>query len=153
MAIPSIVDYLSNATSSAAAGFPADGAEVIKSFYVGSGSVSVGDFVYWVTPAAGGNTFANVRKAVSTTDKAFVGVALEAGTYASGSVIQVQVGGIALANVSGSVSSGGLLATSATAGRAVTISAATSLAGAVALDAGSDSAASTPVYLFNSLGL
>ena len=149
MSVGPIVDYLSQTAGGA-------GDSVVMSFYFASGSVAVGDVVAFSQPDAPADaTVYSYVKAASTGDTGTyaVGVALEAGTYASSSIIQVQVQGPCLANVSSSVSSApAVLAVSATGGRAVAISAATSLAVGLAVATGSNSAL-TNVYLFNTLGL
>ena len=151
MSVGPIVDYISTGSG---------GADVVsvRSFYVASGSVAVGDFVAFSQPASGGSTLSYVKAAtISATGPYCVGVALQAGTYASGSLIQVQVGGPCSANVSASIASAPvLIGPSATAGRAAGTFVASGSADlypvGLALDAGSNSAL-TPVFLFNSAGL
>ena len=150
MSVGPIVDYISTGSG---------GADVVsvRSFYVASGSVAVGDFVAFSQPASGGGSTLSYVKAasISGTGPYLVGVALQAGTFSSGSLIQVQVGGPCDANVSSSVSSApALIGPSATAGRAAGTFVASGSADlypvGLALDAGSNSAL-TPVFLFNLL--
>lgn len=151
MSVGPIVEYISTGSGGA-------DQVSIRSFYVASGSVAVGDFVAFSSPASGGSTLSYVKAAtISGTGPYCVGVALQAGTYASGSLIQVQVAGPCDANVSASIASAPvLLGPSATAGRAAGVFVASGSADllpvGLALDTGSDSAL-TPVFLFNSAGL
>ena len=153
MSVGPIVDYLSQTGGGAAD-------PVVMSFYVASGSVAVGDFVAFAQPAspADASVYSYVKAAtISDTGPYCVGVALEAGTYGSGSIIQVQVQGPCSANVSSSVSSApALIGPSATAGRGAGVFVASGSADllpvGLAVATGSNSAL-TNVYLFNSLGL
>jgi len=151
----SIVSYISTGSGGAVE-------SRIVSFYVSSGSVSVGDFVGLASSSNGDVSLGSgVRQALVGTTEPAIGVALEAGTYASGSIIQVQVQGYcAGASVSSAVSVSGqvypLIGASSTAGRGgavfVASGSADRLAVGQAFETGGN-ATLTPVYLYNPLGL
>jgi len=157
--MPQIVSYISEDAGGAA------GATRIVSFYVSSGSVAVGDFVGLAGTGSSGedgfiSSASGVRQALVGTTEPAIGVALEAGTLASGSIIQVQVAGRCSANVSGSVSVSGqvfpLIGASATAGRAAGTFVASGSADRLAVgqaQASGNDAALVSVFLYNPLGL
>jgi hypothetical protein len=159
MSVGPIVDYISQD-----AGGAGDATRVV-SFYVSSGSVSVGDFVGLAGSGSEGEAGyialgSGVRQALVGTTEPAIGVALQAGTNASGSIIQVQVGGLCLASVSSSVSVSGqvcpLIGASATAGRAAGVFVASGSADRVAVGQAFETggnATLTPVFLYNPLGL
>ena len=151
----SIVEYVSTGSGGAA------GSSKIVSFYVSSGSVSVGDFVGLASSSTGDVALGSgVRQALVGTTEPAIGVALQAGTYASGSIIQVQVQGLCDASVSSAVSVSGqvypLIGASSTAGRGgavfVASGSADRLAAGQAFETGGD-ATLTSVFLYNPLGL
>ena len=154
-----IVDYISQD-----AGGALDSSKIV-SFYVSSGSVSVGDFVGLAGSGSEGDAGyialgSGVRQALVGTTEPAIGVALDAGTLASGSLIRVQVGGYCLASVSSSVSVSGqvypAIGASATAGRAGGVFVASGSADRIAVGQAFETggnATLTPVFLYNPLGL